>query len=124
MRYGHSTGGIIGITLKQNTLKIWALSRHICCRMESQMLEMEKEMESSKVQLHHKEEGKARIEANTKDRDGLRSRLDSFIDPLDPKQHPDRSTVNIVSGKIIPAFVNTKNSVLIGEGMMEDYEKT
>ena len=37
------------------------------------MLEMEEEMESSKVQLHHKEEGKVRIQA---DRDGLRSRLD------------------------------------------------
>ena len=84
MRYGHSTGGIIGITLKQNALKIWALSRHICCRMESQMLEMEEEMESSRAQLHHKEEGKARIEADRKDRDGLQSRLDSCIDPLDP----------------------------------------
>ena len=123
VRYGHSTGGIISITLKQNALKIWALSRHICCRMESQMLEMEEEMESSRVQLHHKEEGKARIEADRKDRDGLRSRQDSCIDPLDPKQHPDISIVNIVSGKITPAFVNVKNSVLIGEGMLEDYEK-
>ena len=31
MRYGHSVGGIIGITLKSTALKIWALSRHICC---------------------------------------------------------------------------------------------
>ena len=33
MRYGHSTGGIIGITLKPDALKIWALSRHFCCKM-------------------------------------------------------------------------------------------
>ena len=81
-------------------------------------------MESSRVQLHHKEEGKARIEADRKDRDDLRTRLDSCIDPLDPKQHPDRSIVNTVSGKITPAFVNVENSVLIGEGMLEDFEKT
>ena len=81
-------------------------------------------MESSRVQLHHKEEGKARIEADRKDRDGLGRRLDSCIDPLDPKQHPDRSTVNTVNGKITPAFVNVENSVLIGEGMLEDFEKT
>ena len=70
MRYGHSTGGIIGITLKQNALNIWALSCHICCRMESQMLQME-ETDSSRVQLHHKEEDKARIQADRKHRDGL-----------------------------------------------------
>ena len=81
-------------------------------------------MESSKVQLHHKEESKARIEADRKDRDGLRNRLDLCIDPLDPKQHPDIGIVNIVSGKITPAFVNVEKSVLIGEGMLEDYEKT
>ena len=33
MRYGHSVGGIIGITLKSKALKIWALSRHICCKI-------------------------------------------------------------------------------------------
>ncbi len=69
---------------KQNALKICSLSHHICCRMESQMLQME-ETESSRVQLHHKEEGKARIQADRKDRDGLRSKLDSCMDPLDPK---------------------------------------
>ncbi len=64
MRYGHSTGGVIGITLKQNAMKKWALSRHICCMMESKMVQMEEETESSKVQLHHKEEGMASLQAD------------------------------------------------------------
>jgi len=34
MRYGHSSGGIIGITLKEETLKVWALSPHLCCKIE------------------------------------------------------------------------------------------
>ena len=29
MRYGHSHGGIIGITLRPDTLKTWALGLHI-----------------------------------------------------------------------------------------------
>ena len=30
MRYDHAPNGIIGITLKLDTLKVWALSLHIC----------------------------------------------------------------------------------------------
>ena len=34
MRYGHGPRGIIGITLKPETLKTWALGLHICSRLE------------------------------------------------------------------------------------------
>ena len=37
MRFGHSTGGIIRFTLKAKALKIWASSRHNCCKMELDM---------------------------------------------------------------------------------------
>lgn len=40
MRYGHGKGGIIGITLKPETLKTWALSLHICSKLESDLNEM------------------------------------------------------------------------------------
>ena len=30
MRYGHGKAGIIGIILKPETLKTWALSLHVC----------------------------------------------------------------------------------------------
>ena len=125
MRYGHSVGGIIGITLKSNALKIWALSRHICCKIESDMGEMEEqETGATRVQLYHKEETKARIQAEAKDRAVLRRKLDYCIDPMDSKEHPEGSIVNIVSGKLAPASVNLENAVMIGETMLEDYEKT
>ena len=125
MRYGHSVGGIIGITLKLKALKIWALSRHICCKIESDMGEMEEEVTGvTRVQLYHKEEAKARIQADANDRAGLRRKLDSCIDPMDSKAHPEGSIVNIVSGKLAPASVNVENAVMIGETMLEDYEKT
>ncbi|KAJ4947494.1 hypothetical protein JOQ06_009529 [Pogonophryne albipinna] len=66
MRYGHSAGGIIGITLKPEALKIWVLSRHIGCKSESDMKDMEEEeTNTTKVHLYHKEEAKSRVRADT-----------------------------------------------------------
>ncbi|KAG1651806.1 Zinc finger CCHC domain-containing protein 4 [Nymphon striatum] len=84
----------------------------------------EEETGATRVQLYHKEEAKARIQADAKDRAGLRLKLDSCIDPMDSKEHPEGSIVNIVSGKLAPASVNVENAVMIGETMLEDYEKT
>ena len=71
------------------------------------MGEMEEEETGAiRVQLYHKEEAKARIQADAKDRDGLRRKLDSCIDPMDSKAHPEGSIVNIVSGKLAPVSVN------------------
>ena len=83
MRYGHSAGGIIGITLKQEALKTWALSRHICCKIESYMKEMEEE-DRDTVQLYH-EEAKSRILADTKDRTGLLEKLDTCLLYIGPQ---------------------------------------
>ena len=105
--------------------KIWALSRHICCKIESDMGEMEEEETgATRVQLYHKKEAKATIQADAKDRAGLRRKLDYCIDPMDSKEHPEGSIVNIVSGKLAPASINVENAVMIGENMLEDYEKT
>ena len=40
MRYGHACGGIVGITLKPETLKVWALSLHACSWVESDLDDM------------------------------------------------------------------------------------
>ena len=97
-----------GITLKSKAMEIWALSRHICCKTESGMGEMEEEETgATRVRLYHKEEAKAMIQADAKDRAGLRRKLDYCIDPMDSKEHPEGSTVNIVSGKL--AYVNVEN---------------
>ena len=84
----------------------------------------EEETGATRVQLYHKEEAKARIQADAKDRAGLRHKPDYCIDPVDSKEHPEGSIVNIVRGKLAPASVNVKNAVMIGETMLEDYEKT
>ena len=123
MRYGHSAGGIIGITLKEEALKAWSLSRHLCCKIETDMQKMEEE-DGDTVQLYHKEEAKSRIVADSKDRAGLGNKLDSCLHPLNPREHPEDSLVNIISGKIAPPGVNADSSVKIGETMLADFEKT
>ena len=66
----------------------------------------EDETGTTRVQLYHKEEAKARIQADAKDRAGLCRKFDSCIDPMDSKVHPEGSIVNIVSRKLAPASVN------------------
>ncbi len=62
MRYCHGVGSIIGITLKSNALKVWALSRYICCKVESDLVELEEEeTHATRLHRHHKEESKAGI---------------------------------------------------------------
>lgn len=65
MRYGHAPNGIIGITLKPDTLKVWALSLHTCSTVEAALDEMLGE--SGDQGSEHKEEKKARIENDKKD---------------------------------------------------------
>ena len=40
MRYGKGPRGLIGITVKLNAMKTWALTLHICCRMQKDIREM------------------------------------------------------------------------------------
>ena len=45
------------------------------------------------------------------------------MDPMDPEGHPDGSIVNIVSRKLAPASVNVDNALIIGQAMLEDFER-
>ena len=40
MRYGHGPRDIIGITLKPESLKTWALGLHICSRLEQDIADI------------------------------------------------------------------------------------
>ena len=99
MRYGHGPGGIIGITLKPETLKTWALGLHICSRLEQDIADVVGN-EQERVQETHKEETKARIASDSADRQNIREKLTLSIDPLDSTnhcEHRDRSSVRCLS---------------------------
>ena len=114
MRYGHSPGGIIGITLQPSTLKRWALSLHV--------------MSLSDHDVHHtitthKEESATRIITDSVDREKTIEKLATCIDPLDPSSHPSGNIVSIVTGMISPALVNVDDSVQLGERLVTSYRQ-
>lgn len=121
MRYGHGKSGIIGITLKPETLKTWALSLHVCGQLVGDIATMRENDKSSSNKTVHKEESKARIAADKIDREELRRKLETIINPLDPDSHPD-NIVNVVTGQLAPPSVNVDKAVDIGTRQFKEFE--
>ena len=121
MRYGHGPRGIIGITLKPETLKTWALGLHICSRLEQDIADIT-EGERVTKQETHKEETTARIQSDAKDRGSIRRKLELCIDPLNPSSHPS-NIVNIVSGKVADDAVSAPDAVSIGTEALKEHER-
>ena len=123
MRYGHGQSGIIGITLRPETLKTWAYSIHACNKLVHG-LDLMRSQEPHSSQTHHKEEMKGRVKLDCKDRKTLQDKLQICIDPLHHGQHPEE-LVNIVTGKVVghPA-VNVHNAIPIGIQQMEAFEES
>ena len=120
MRYGHGKAGIVGITLKPETLKTWALSRHICSQMIDNMNSLQEETKDT-CQVMHKEEGKSRIQCDQKDRDGIKQKISMCINPLDPSVHPD-PIVNVANGAIAPPAVNVDRALSIGIKQVTEFQ--
>ena len=78
---------------------------------------------SSNEQRSHKEEGAARKRSDAIDRKGIREKLATAIDPLDPAQHPE-NIVNIVTGKIAVDGVNVDNACEIGVQQQKLFEES
>ena len=58
MRCGPGRPGIVGISLKPDTLKTWALSRHICSELMQDFKELRGKSDSKN---YHKEEVMTRV---------------------------------------------------------------
>lgn len=123
MRFGHGLKGIIGITLKPEAVKTWALSLHICTKLEEDVVSFSQEeyKHHQKMQNKHKEEMRPRIEADAKDREGIRLKLQGFIDPLKPDKHPE-NLVNIATGRVFSDEINVYDAVKIGRNQMNEFE--
>ena len=120
MHYGHGKRGIIGVTLKPETLKVWSLSLHICSRLEqdlSSFLYPDNDTELT----GHKEESKGTISGDKADRESIRRKLQERIDPMNPDGHPPE-VVNIAIGKVAQGNVNVDKAVEIGSKQMKEFE--
>ena len=122
MRYGHNPGDIIGNTLQPSTLKTWGFSLNTCAQLKKDVLSLSDSDKQTTV-TNHKEEGVSRIQTDASDREKIRNKLVTCIDPLNPASHPQDRLINIVTGRISPASVNVHDSVQLGKRMMKSYEE-
>ena len=123
MRYGHGHSGIIGVTLKPETVTTWAYSMHACNTLVSKVdLMRHTEQHEQVTQLHHKEESKSRIKLDKADRQVLHDKLEICIDPLYENEHT-KHLVNIVTGQVISyESVNVDAAYEIGTNQMNTFE--
>ncbi|KAL8593372.1 hypothetical protein ACOMHN_065978 [Nucella lapillus] len=123
MRYGHGRAGIVGVTLKPETLKTWALSRHVCSQLMVDLAEIRGDTDDDRFQTTHKEESPARMESDKKDREGVRKKIVMCIHPLDPDVHPEQ-LVNVANGSLAPSSVNVDKTITIAEEQVAAFEMT
>ena len=117
MRYGHGKRGIIGVTLKPETLKVWSLSLHNCNKLE-QDLSSFLYPDNDTGLTGHKKESKGRISGDKADRE---SKLQECIDPRNPEGHSPE-VVNIAIGQIAHDSGNVDKTVELGSKQMKEFE--
>ena len=120
MKFGKGPEGIIGVTTKPQTVKIWAKSLHACNDVLNDLNNLLGKDEVSV--LYHKEEGHARIASDENDRRKVREFLNTCIHPLDINSHNVESVCNIYTGETAPSDININKSVILGEKMMLEFQ--
>ena len=113
MRYGHGPSGIIGSTLSETTLAVWALSHNTMGQMSNDVAELCTHQDH--VVMRHKEERPIRITYDSRDRHVIREAIASCINVFDVGKHPENTVLDIFTRRVIddPA-VNVSNAVEIG----------
>ena len=121
MRYGKGPRGMIGITLKSETLKTWAFSLHTGSLVSNDISNMTSNEKATLIV--HKEELNGRIRSDGVDREKIRNKLEAIIDPLNPASHPSGGIINVISGKNTVS-VNVDQALTIGEEQMKKFENS
>ncbi|KAK2161347.1 hypothetical protein LSH36_118g03002 [Paralvinella palmiformis] len=111
-----TAGGLIGVTLKPNTVAKWAFSLHACSRITDDVSGMKRGSQGKQI-IQHKEEMHARGKSDATGREKLRAKLSTAIDPF--WTHP---AINLVTGRITGGNVNVDKSISIGTHQMQEYE--
>jgi len=100
MKFGSSPGGLVGITLKPNSVTRWAYSFHKLSQMIKDIKELH-DTSTSKGKI--KEEEKGRIMTDLSDLTKIRQKLSVCIDPINETDGEFTKTiVNIATGKVTP----------------------
>ena len=112
IRYGHSKGGLTGITLNDKAHSLLS-----CSQLVRNMTNVQYEL----ARTHHLEESNARIQPDNSDRRKLWERQYQCIGRFCPYGHCVTVFI-IVSGSLTAAPVHVMNALQIGKACMEAYE--
>lgn len=114
--------GIIGSTLNESTLAIWAFSHSTLTQLLNDLQEI-KEGDVQTLVSTHKEERHTRVKEDAADRSKLRGTLSTCIDVLDTSKHPDTGLINVFSGCIIDdPTVNVHEAIQVGAAEQQTFE--
>ena len=119
MRYGNVPNEIISTTLKPETMQRCAYGMDTCSRIVQDIANMSDHSGEREVKSHEKEKP-SRITSDANDRDKIREKCLTCIDPY---SHP-ANLVNVVTGLISPEMVNAHDAVDIGNGQLVSFEKS
>jgi hypothetical protein len=123
MRYGHDKAGIVGNTLREETLKIWAFSRHTFSQIMVEIEDLRRSTDDEHFQVSHKEENASRILKDKKDRDGIREKIATCIHPFDPEEHSDQ-IINFANGYLGPSSINVDQAIAFAGAQMIEFENS
>ena len=91
---------VIGSTLNESTLAIWAFSHSTLTQIMHDLKDMKDERETRSAIIFHKEEQTSRLREDAVDRKKLREALSTCIDVFDTSKHPESGLINIYSGML------------------------
>ena len=121
MRFGKRSDGLLGKSQDKKLANEWALCK---TRVVPLLQDLQSLQETrGNISLKHKEEGSARILRDKEDRERIKAALKNYIHPLDPYGHPN-VPVNIVTGKVSHANINTYDAVRVGSELMTSFVKS
>ena len=115
MRYGHSQGGLTGITKNDNATQRWSISLHTYSSLISYITAMWNQMYQTLA--HYKEETPGKIQADAADRHKLREKLAQCTNSLDPNDHPP-ALFNIATGMLAEPSMNIHRALQIWTSSM------
>ena len=120
MKIGKGPSGIIGVTTKERTVKVWANGHHLCNELLSELDSLRDRKNDSPIK--HKEEGPGRIKADQLDRNKLQNTLEKCIHPLAVETHKNSSMlVNVYTGEKVGKDKNVNMAVEIGHKQMMEF---
>ena len=122
MKIGKGPSGIIGVTTKERSVKIWSHSHHLCGELATELEDLRQEREP-KLKMH-KEELAGRIKSDVADRMKIRNALVLLIHPLKLETHGTNKLVNIYDGEEAGENVNVNRSQEIGEEQMIKFQES